>query len=413
MSPRFFTSIAALVLSLASPARVDAQLRDDVTSPQEHEKSVDDQESASTESALAPLVDNEVLWSPDFSFDFGGRLQADYTFFSESEPFDGTFGAVENAGEIRRLRVRASGHLGRVEYKAQFDFAGYDVLPKDLYLGLRGLPVILRAGYQHEPWGLEQQTSSRYMTFMERSLAVAFSPDRSLGLRVTKIYGDRTHWSIGVFRETDGFRSPQPNYNVTARATYAPILSEDRRRLLHLGVNYTHKFVDGELTFKLRPDAHTAPSVVHLDVPATSADYVQAEASANVGSLGLQTEFVHGWIRSAQRGNPKVWSGYVQASFFLTGETRSYAGSVFGRVKPKRSLFDGGLGAIEMKARYAYADFSAATESGTGQLWAFTTGLNWYWSSHIRVMAEFSRSGLPDREVSATSIWNFRFMTDW
>lgn len=52
--------------------------------------------------------------------------------------------------------------------------------------------------------------------------------------------------------------------------------------------------------------------------------------------------------------------------FGLSGETRSYAGSVFGRVKPGRSLFDGGLGAIELKARYAYADFSAATESGTG-----------------------------------------------
>ena len=105
--------------------------------------------------------------------------------------------------------------------------------------------------------------------------------------------------------------------------------------------------------------------------------------------------------------------GSTQTSFFLTGENRPYAGSVFGRVKPTRSLFDGGPGAIEIKARYSFADFSSATESGTGQLAAFTTGVNWYWTSHLRTMAEFSRSTIPDRDVSPTSIWNFRFMTDW
>lgn len=359
-------------------------------------------------------VPAEPVQSPNASFDFGGRVQADYTFFSDSEPFDGTFGTVESGGEIRRLRARANGHVGRVEYKAQLDFAGYEVDPKDIYVGLLGLPVTVRAGYQYEPWGLEQQTSSRYMTFMERSLAISFSPDRNLGVRVSKNYGPRTHVSAGFFRETDGFKTtPGNNYNLTARAAYAPILSDDSRQLLHFGVSYIHKFVDGNVRFRLRPDAHLAPSPVRLEVPATAADYVQLEVSANIGALGLQSEFVNGWLQSTERNDPHVWSGYVQANYFLTGETRPYSGARFGRLKPRKSLFDGGIGAIEIKARYALADFSSATESGRGQMWAFTTGFNWYMTSHLRAMAEFTRSDLPDANVTAASIWNFRIMTDF
>jgi len=252
------------------------------------------------------------------------------------------------------------------------------------------------------------------MPFMERSLAVSFSAARNLGVRAIKNYGDATHWSAGVYRETDGWATkPGNQYNATARFTHAPILSGDRRQLLHFGINYIHKFVDGELTFRLRPDAHAVPLVVRLSVPAESADYVQGEVSANIGSLGLQTELVHGWVQSIERDDPNIWSAYTQATFFLTGETRTYAKSTFGRVKPKRSVFDGGIGAIEIKARCAKADFSQATESGRGELWAFTTGVNWYLTSHLRGMAEFTRSGLLDANVDATSIWNFRIMTDF
>ncbi len=369
-----------------------------------------DQEGA----GQTPEVPAEPVSSPNASFDFGGRVQADYTFFTDTEPFDGTFGTVESGGEIRRLRARANGHVGRIEYKAQLDFAGYEVDPKDIYIGMLDLPVTARVGYQYEPWGLEQQTSSRYMTFMERSLAVSFSPDRNLGVRVIKNYNPKTHWSVGFFRETDGFKTtPGNNYNLTARASYAPVLSEDSRQLLHFGVSYIHKFVDGSVRFRLRPDAHLAPSPVRLEVPATSADYVQLEVSANIGSLGLQSEFVNGWIQSTERNDPHVWAGYLQANYFLTGETRPYSGARFGRLKPKRSVFDGGIGAIEIKARYALADFASATESGNGEMWAFTTGFNWYLTSHVRAMAEFTRSDLPDLNVQATSIWNFRIMADF
>jgi phosphate-selective porin OprO/OprP len=406
--PRQTPRIAALTLAALTSATLAAQTTTYVE-PEEAKP-----EAAAVAAGSADEPQPEVVSEPHASFDFGGRVQADYTFFSESEPFNGTFGTVENGGEFRRLRARANGHVGRIDYKAQLDFAGYEVNPKDLYVGLRGLPVTLRVGYQYEPWGLEQQTSSRYMTFMERSLAVSFSPARNLGVRVIKNYDDQAHWSVGVFRETDGWATtPGEHYNLTARATYAPILSADRRRLLHFGINYIHKFVDGDLTFSLRPDAHAAPSVVRLAVPATAADYVQGEVSGNIGSLGLQAEVVQGWIQSTVRNDPRVWSGYVQANFFLTGETRPYASSTFGRVKPMHSVFDGGTGAIELKARFAKADFAQATETGVGELVAFTTGLNWYLTSHLRVMAEFSRSDLPDANVDATSIWNFRFMTDF
>ncbi len=411
--PSFTRSIAlVLAVGVAAPVLAAVQPQKARGQSQAEVEPADDAMPRAQSTQEAGAVE-EPAREPGISFDFGGRVQMDYTMFTDSEPFDGAFGGVENDGEFRRLRARASGHVGRFNYKAQLDFAGQEVNPKDLYVGLRGLPVKLRAGYQYEPWSLEQQTSSRYVTFMERSFAIAFSPDRNLGLRVIKDH-DKAYWSVGVFRETSGWETrPGEHYNITSRAAYAPILSNDQRRLLHLGVSHTHKFVDGALSLTLRPDAHIAPPVVRLTVPASSADYVQLEASTNLGSLGVQSEYARGWIQSVERSDPSVWAAYAQASFFLTGEHRPYSSAVFGRVKPRRSLYDGGPGAIEIKARYSYADFSEATENGVSKASSFTTGVNWYWTSHLRTMAEFSRTSLPDAGVESTSIWKFRFMTDW
>ena len=53
--------------------------------------------------------------------------------------------------------------------------------------------------------------------------------------------------------------------------------------------------------------------------------------------------------------DPEFWAATVQASYFLTGESRKYKTSkvAFARVKPAASLGKGGRGAWEVGFRYS------------------------------------------------------------
>ncbi len=353
---------------------------------------------------------------PPIQIRVGGRIHLDTAFFADEDAFGGVFGKLENSSEVRRARLQVQGRMyDSVDYKVEFDFAGGEADIKDVYLGVRNLPMTLRFGHQKEPWSIEEQTSSRFITFMERSLAIVFSPDRNFGVRVEKVIDGRTSWAAGVFRETDGFAGAVgDDYNLTARATHAPILEDSGRKMLHLGAAYTHKFIDGNLNLDLRPDVHTAPKLVRLSVPATSADYFQGEVSANIGSLGLQGEYVHASVKSVERDDPSLNGWYLQASYFLTGESRPYTGTRFDRLKPNSNFVgDGGSGAWEIAARYARADLSEGTESGLGELAAFTAGLNWYWNPNVRLMFNYTHADITDLGTEPTSIYQWRVSFDW
>lgn len=399
----------------AGNADANAEGRDDRERPLQV---AEEQEQADQDPSDIRVFWHEGLWMETadkrFQLQIGGRVHLDTAFFADADAFGGLFGKLENTTELRRGRLHLLGQMyGSVDYKFELDFAGGQADIRDMYIGVRNLPMTLRLGHQKEPWSIEAQTSSRFITFMERSLASVFSPDRNFGVRLEKVTDGRTSWSAGVFRETDGFAGAVgDNYNLTGRVTHAPILESEGRNLLHLGVAYTHKLVDGALTLELRPDVHTAPKLVQLVVPATSADYLQGEVSTNIGSLGLQGEYVQAWVKSVQRNDPSLHGWYVQGSYLITGESRPYTGTLFNRLKTKHNFLDGGSGAWEIAARYARADLSEGTESGLGVLAAFTAGLNWYWNPNVRLMFNYTRADITDLGTDPTSIYQWRMAFD-
>ncbi|MDP7062310.1 MAG: porin, partial [Planctomycetota bacterium] len=116
----------------------------------------------------------------------GGRFMEDFSFFSGGEATESALGETFDDGvETRRARIRVYGDLAEnVAYKMEYDWAGGEGSLKDAYLKFKTESVgNILIGHQFEPMGLEQQTSSRFITFLERStLTDAFMPERNAGI---------------------------------------------------------------------------------------------------------------------------------------------------------------------------------------------------------------------------------------
>ena len=354
----------------------------------------------------------------NFKMQVGGRIQVDWADVNGDDPFvsdiEGEEGnTLDGSGvEFRRARLFVSGTIyDTVDFKAQYDFAGGDADFKDVWLGLRKVPYVgaIRAGHQKEPFSLEEQTSSKYITFMERSLPNAFSPSRNTGLLVKNAVLDkRLTWAAGVFEDVDDTGdsfNDFADWNATARVTGLPWYEEEGRRLLHLGLSYTHQFRDDDDTtvrFRQRPESHlTDARIVNTDrFAADDVDIVNPELALVLGPFSLQGEYFYTSVDAEMENDPTFDGYYVFGSVFLTGEHRPYSKSKgsFGRVKPKQNFHptEGGWGAWELGVRYSSIDLSDENIMG-GEADNVTVGLNWYLNPNVRWMINYVNSDVEDR----------------
>ncbi len=80
----------------------------------------------------------------NFKLSFGGRIMLDHAFFSQDDDLDLAFGELvtKNGLEIRRARLFLSGAVyNNVEFKLDLGFEGGEVAMKDVYLGIKNVPV--------------------------------------------------------------------------------------------------------------------------------------------------------------------------------------------------------------------------------------------------------------------------------
>ncbi|RME32869.1 MAG: porin [Gammaproteobacteria bacterium] len=331
--------------------------------------------------------------SPDGAFRtrIGGRVQADY------DAFDSDVAKMGGGSEIRRARLFASGTLWRVwDYKLQYDFVNTGRAGiKDAWIGYTALPLgSVKMGHFKEPWSLDDQTSSKYVTFIERALPEAFSPGRAIGLGWS---GAGLRWSaaVGLFGEGVGkpaVATAQEGYAVSGRATFLPLYSDGN--LLHLGLSASWRDTGSgsTLRFRTRPEAHGA-GVQLVDTGDFDADSLLrfgAEVSWVHGPFNLQGEYMGVAVDRAQPGrrDPYFDGWYLEGSWFLTGESRHYRQGRFAAVTPKASVGDGGWGAWEIGLRYSGIDLSDEDIAG-GEERNFTAGVNWYPVPNLRFMANY------------------------
>jgi phosphate-selective porin OprO/OprP len=368
--------------------------------------------------ALSSIVAADEKKSEE-SFEFGGRMMMDWVFFgSADDDIETNFGPFNDGIEFRRARLYVKGSWGHVEFKVQYDFAGGDADFKDVYMKLKKLPFNITIGHFKEPFNLEELTSSKYITFMERSLPNMFAPGRNSGIKIDgNLAGKRIYYGVGIFRDANDYGEAldvDPTYNFTARLTATPIYSDKGKNLVHVGVAITARdYGDGgSVRFRQRPEVHIVDRFVntgHFD--ANGSTIFGIEAAVVLGPLSVQGEYMSASVDASGSGDPTFDGYYVMASWWLTGEHRKYkeSSAAFDRVFPKTTFMeDGGFGGLELAARYSCLNLSDADIDG-GKLSDFTIGANWHLNKHTRIMGNFVMADHDDYGTFNTVMFRFQY----
>jgi len=382
----------------------------------------------------------------------GGRFYADWTAYDQNAASVAQIGDQQNGFEYRRARIFLEGEAFHViDYRVQYDFSdnesalssvsptssdlgGFLPAPvvtsvssssrilgvpgfRDVYLTVKELPALghVRVGHYKEPFGLEQLTSSKYITFMERGLLTAFTPERNVGVMAfDHSENERMTWAIGAFiSENDDdppvFRDDDGGTALTVRTTYLPWYDEatEGRGLLHLGIAYSYRDIaDDAVRFAERPEAHLGSAVVDTGTITGVPKYQQLglEAAFVYGPWSVQSEYMIAFVDRTAATGVDFNGFYVYTSYFLTGENRHYkrTAGAFDRVRPYENFFrvcseDGsvqtGWGAWEIGYRFSTLDLDDTGIAG-GNVSDHTIGLTWYLNPYTRLMFNYVNSDL-------------------
>lgn len=297
------------------------------------------------------------------SVQLGGRIQWDY---------DATEARDDNIDredlDIRRARLFVAGHYGDWAYKAQFNIAESDGAEggdaEDLYVRYTGFGKLanITVGKQKEPFGLEELTSSKDISLLERSAVTElYAPGRNGGIQV---HGNGANWTYGVgFFEAGGDGSDDfSDTAMTGRVTFAPVKSDDM--VVHLGASYTTRDadIDSDPATTEEIDAYNLELALVTGPFHAQAEYFDAEESTEIADVDSD-------------------GYYVQAGWILTGETRPYKDGIFKRVKPAADK-----GAWEVVLRYEsgfaqYSDVGLNTVEGEQA----ALGVNYYANENVRL----------------------------
>ncbi len=329
------------------------------------------------------------------SLKLGGRLMLDAAVY-DSDDVD-----LNSGTEVRRGRLYASGRIDDAWFfKGQYEFTGTGSGQfKDLYIGYGGLgdDTTLLIGQLVEFGSLEDTSSSKYITFMERALPVlAFAPaSRRIGVGIDT-HGQAWYAGAGVFGENSGVdEAEEDGIGASARMSCAPLLGE--AKALHLGVWGAYREPRGDHLGRVRarPESHVSDTRL-VDTGVISNLNAQVsygvEIAGVAGPLSVQGEYI-GSELDRDRFDNECYSGwYAYASWILTGESRPYdaQSGTFGRLKPRRPAGQGGAGAWELAARYSTLDLEDGIPGGTED--NVTLGVNWYANAYTRFMLNYVKA---------------------
>ena len=335
-----------------------------------------------------------------FEFNIRGRILADATWASDDDDTMNT-----SATEFRAVRLGIEGKAWQnVGYKFEADFAGNVVTMKDAYLEYKSEFGSWKFGQFNPPVSLEELSSSRHTTFMERSsFTDAFNFERMLGVGYGN-HGKVWTFNAGVFRGDAGSALKDEGLTVAARATYGGTLEDG---VWMLGASVKHTDVgDGDLIrYRQRPHQHLTDRFLATSRIAQEEMFYGLEAAMQYGPFHVASEW--GFVNAKDGGtagqDAHFNGGYIEAGWFITGEHKPLKldHGVWDRPKVNNPLNKGGMGAWQIAARYDTIDLSDAGVFG-GEQDTYLLGVNWYMNRHTRFMVNYNHSNIDNAfDVSA------------
>ena len=353
------------------------------------------------ESEAEPPRRSLVKWNeydgPLFTLRVGAGFLVDYATYDQDQASQEQRD-LEPGFKIRDSRIIIGGRIKtkrRLTYQAGFMYDGYVdewfVRQTGLMLGVPELwgnfwigrskegPSLNKVMTGYDGWTAERFTFSDAIPLLADGIKwLGYLPNRHL------------IWNLGVF--TDWLSKDESfsyfHQAVAGRIAWVPMASDSAGKLIHLGASFQiGKPENDTLQLKAKPEASDAPSFIDTGkFHATSADLLGFEAYYRPGPWLFGTEYYWEKASSPETGDPVFHGGDIFANWLITGETRSYntVGGYFRQVSPKRTVFEGGPGAVEVLLRFSYSDFNGGTLQG-GTFWRLTPMVNWHLADFLRL----------------------------
>jgi phosphate-selective porin OprO/OprP len=356
----------------------------------------------------APKLSGKGGWS----FKPRGRLQID------TAGVDGPSGIVARKSlgigtEFRRAYIGFDGTIpGGFGYRVEADLANSGVELTDLYLTYKATPEITVTAGQHKPFqSLEDMTSDLFTSFMERAaFNSAFGFERRIGLSATYT-GKVLLVQGGVFADNAADLNTDTNNSRSfdGRIVFMPKLGGGQ---LHIGGSAHFRELNDLANvgrYRARPFVHTT------DLRLVDTGNV-IPVSGERG-FGAEAAYIHGrfhataeshWLTAKRPGlpDPTFNGGYAEVGYLLTDDVTAYKGGTYDRIRPKNPLGNGGLGALQINARYDWLDLSDAGIVG-GRQQVAGLSLLWIPADYVRFIVNYGHLWIKDAAVPASGDRNY------
>ncbi len=348
------------------------------------------------------------LWheSPDgqFKMRMDVRMYLDAAYFMENK------NEMRNGTMLRRGRLAVKTKLWeKWEAEWDMDIADNVVEAKDMWVSYDAFDnAFIKAGHFKVPFSLEELTSSRLITFMERAYPNTFPPGRRSALGATAWFSN-LHISGALYGQEFGDKEQtrvSESMGLAGRLAYAPILDDEKA--MHLGFGAVYQTPDDEsetIEYKIEPEVKMGDTEFCNTGDIKDVDnfmLLGAEVAASYKNMYVQGEYIQNNITRLNGAEDlSFYGGYVFAGFILTGEHRPYVvkEGEFGKIIPKNK----DRGALELAVRYSHmnlSDYDVLTDADSGAEFIegvqggmannYTLGLNWYANPNIKIVVNYT-----------------------
>lgn len=355
----------------------------------------------------------EVTWkgAPELSAKGGwsfkprGRAQVDIGAIDAPAGISTGSNHLGVSTEMRRLYFGFDGTMpGGFGYRVEADLANSSVVLTDVYLTYKASKELTLTLGQHKPFsGLDDMTSDLYTSMMERAaFTSAFGFEKRVGLSATYAT-DKFLVQGGVFSDDLAALNSDTakNWGVDGRIVAMPRIGGGT---LHLGLSAHLRDLNdtaSTVRYSARPFLHT-----------TDAKLVDTGSFTATGerSFGAELAYVSGRFHATAEGHmltalrpgqpdPTFRGAYAEVGYLLTDDDTAYRSGAYERIRPRKPLGQGGLGAIQVNARYDWLDLTDAGRNGGRQQ---TAGLSLIWIpiDYVRFVANYGHIWLRGAPVT-------------